>query len=122
MGRESVVACMPTMFISGGSWAPMENSPPGIQTIPLGAGPGAGCLFGTVGPNATPVPGAGFAPATTEEERKRTETIANNKEANITGTRRTDLADARVRPPMMILAAPAWRDLSVSGFTRLSLA
>jgi hypothetical protein len=28
----------------------MENSPPGIQTIPAGAGLGAGLVFGIVGP------------------------------------------------------------------------
>jgi hypothetical protein len=30
----------------------MENSPPGIQTIPSGAGPGGLALFGTVGEKA----------------------------------------------------------------------
>jgi hypothetical protein len=29
----------------------MENSPPGIQTMPGGVGLGAGVVFGTVGPN-----------------------------------------------------------------------
>src|SRR6266436_467613 len=48
MGRESAVACIPTSFISGGSCAPMENSPPVIQTIPRGALPGAGTIFGIV--------------------------------------------------------------------------
>ena len=53
MGRESVVACIPTAsFMSGGSCAPMENSPPGIQTMPSGASPGGGVLFSTVGRNA----------------------------------------------------------------------
>src|SRR5262245_22560685 len=31
---------------------PIENSPPGIQTIPGGAGTGAGAVFGIVGANA----------------------------------------------------------------------
>src|ERR1700690_2177747 len=31
---------------------PMENSPPGIHTMPSGAGPVAGVLFGTVGAKA----------------------------------------------------------------------
>jgi hypothetical protein len=30
----------------------MENSPPGIQTIPRGVDLGAGVVFGTVGPKA----------------------------------------------------------------------
>src|SRR5262245_44493400 len=30
----------------------MENSPPGIQTMPSGAGPGADVLLASVGPNA----------------------------------------------------------------------
>src|ERR1700746_165078 len=53
MGRESIAAFMPTSFISGGSCAPIENSPPDIQAIPCGAGPGAGVWFGIVDPNAT---------------------------------------------------------------------
>jgi len=35
-------------FMCGGSCAPLENSPPGIHTIPSGAGPGAGLRFSTV--------------------------------------------------------------------------
>src|SRR5258707_1373343 len=50
MGRESPVAFMPTIFISGGSLAPMENSPPGIHAMPAGAAPGAAVEFRTVGP------------------------------------------------------------------------
>ena len=42
MGLESVVACMPTMFMSGDSAAPMENSPPGIHTMPCGRFAGSG--------------------------------------------------------------------------------
>jgi hypothetical protein len=30
----------------------MENSPPGIHTIPAGGGPGAAAVFATVGMNA----------------------------------------------------------------------
>src|SRR5271169_209397 len=40
---------MPTTSMTGGSWAPMENSPPGIQAIASGAGPPGGFLFSTVG-------------------------------------------------------------------------
>ena len=46
------MACIPTascMF--PGSCAPIENSPPGIHTMPSGAGPGGGFLFSTVGRN-----------------------------------------------------------------------
>ena len=34
---------------SDGTTQPIENSPPGIHTMPSGAGPRAGVLFGTVG-------------------------------------------------------------------------
>ncbi len=37
--------------MSCGSCAPIENSPPGIHTMPSGAGPGGGFLFSTVGRN-----------------------------------------------------------------------
>src|SRR6516165_1430680 len=50
MGRESRVACMPTSPSLGESAAPMENSPPGIQTMPRGVTPGAGVVLGMVGP------------------------------------------------------------------------
>src|SRR5215469_13918269 len=50
MGRESLAACMPTSPSLGESAAPIENSPPGIQTIPVGACLGAAAVFGTVGP------------------------------------------------------------------------
>src|SRR5277367_517487 len=59
MGRESTVACIPTPFIELSSLAPMENSPPGIQTIPAGIVEGAGTLFSTVGSN--PVAALGIA-------------------------------------------------------------
>src|ERR1700704_3543342 len=49
MGRESVVACMPTSFMSGASCAPMKNSPPVIHAIPSGVLSGVGAAFGTVG-------------------------------------------------------------------------
>ena len=41
MGRESVVACMPTSLWSlpVGSAAPIENSTPGIHAMPGGAAP-----------------------------------------------------------------------------------
>jgi hypothetical protein len=52
-GRESMVACIPTMSCaSTGSCAPIENSPPGIHTMPAGAGPGGGCSLSTVGRNS----------------------------------------------------------------------
>ena len=37
--------------MSGGSFAPMENSPPGMNAMPLGIVAGAAILLGTVGPN-----------------------------------------------------------------------
>src|SRR5215471_14298903 len=63
MGRESRVAFMPASSGPGGSPAPMENSPPGIQTIFGGAGPGGGVLLGTVGLKATRSPGRVFSSA-----------------------------------------------------------
>jgi hypothetical protein len=47
-----------------GSLHPIENSPPGIQTMPLGALLGTGSLLGTVGAKAEP-PMAG-APSSAE--------------------------------------------------------
>src|SRR5262249_22326413 len=49
--RESRVALMPTSSIPGGLAPPIENSPPGIHTIPSGVGPGAGLALATVGRN-----------------------------------------------------------------------
>jgi hypothetical protein len=51
IGRESVVACMPTSFASTpvGSAAHIENSPPGIHTIESGAGPGGVDVLAAVG-------------------------------------------------------------------------
>lgn len=40
---------MPTSFMSGESCAPMENSPPGIQTIPSGALSGGKLSFSMLG-------------------------------------------------------------------------
>ena len=57
MGRESVVACMPTWPSIGASCAPMENSPPGIQTMPFGGAAGDGLVLGTVGPKEPAIPG-----------------------------------------------------------------
>src|ERR1700733_10416031 len=47
---------MPTWScsMSGGSCAPMENSPPGINTMPGWALPGESVLLGTVGTKCTP--------------------------------------------------------------------
>ena len=41
--------------MSGGSGAPIENSPPGIHTIPLGGGPGGLLAFADVGRKAISV-------------------------------------------------------------------
>src|SRR5262249_14611986 len=45
---------MPTSLLSApvGSAAPIENSPPGIHTMPAGAVPGDAAAFGTVDANA----------------------------------------------------------------------
>jgi hypothetical protein len=43
---------MPIASAAGGSNAPMENSPPGIHTIPWGDGAGGGVAMGMVGPKA----------------------------------------------------------------------
>src|SRR5688572_14451755 len=40
----------PSQAHATGSSEPMENSPPGIQTMPSGAGPGAGAVTAIVGP------------------------------------------------------------------------
>src|SRR5215471_11653854 len=40
---------MPASLVAGGSMAPIENSPPGIHTIPSGVREGAEAGFGTVG-------------------------------------------------------------------------
>jgi hypothetical protein len=42
----------------------MENSPPGIHTMPGGVGPGGGDLFSTVGRNEEPSSGAAGDAAT----------------------------------------------------------
>src|ERR1700746_2456595 len=44
---EFIVAMVQTP--SDGTWQPMENSPPGIHTIPFGALGGGGVWLGTVG-------------------------------------------------------------------------
>src|SRR5450755_3562019 len=49
---------MPTSSMSGGSLAPMENSPPGIHAIPAGVFAGGASLLGTVGPKPLVVDGA----------------------------------------------------------------
>src|SRR5215469_8912228 len=67
MGRESLAACMPTSPSLGESATPIENSPPGSQTIPVGACLGAGAVFGTVGPKPlVAVTGEGAAAAPDE--------------------------------------------------------
>src|SRR5438477_198429 len=52
MGRASSMASSPPHSDSRGSAFPIENSPPGTQTIPSGASPGAGVLLGIVGPKS----------------------------------------------------------------------
>ena len=51
IGRESAVCFIPTSSISGGSLAPIENSPPGTHTIPSGAFADGFASFSTVGSN-----------------------------------------------------------------------
>src|SRR5271157_3381888 len=63
MGRASSVAFMPTSSMSGGSLAPMENSPPGIHTIPAGGKFGALDGLEIVGPNIAAAGEGGGAPA-----------------------------------------------------------
>ncbi len=54
IGRESVVACMPTRsLMSMGERAPIENSPPGIHTMPSGAEADEGPCSRCVGRNAS---------------------------------------------------------------------
>jgi hypothetical protein len=63
IGLESIVALMPTSFIPGISAAPIENSPPGIQTMPFGAGFGAAVLFSIVGWNSPSLASDASVPA-----------------------------------------------------------
>jgi hypothetical protein len=51
-----------------GSLQPIENSPPGIQTMPLGALSGTGSLLGTVGAKAEPPMAGGPSSAETAGE------------------------------------------------------
>src|SRR5437016_1042010 len=56
MGRASIISSRPPQIpIVVGSWLPIENSPPGIQTMPFGASTGGGVLFSIVGPNVPAV-------------------------------------------------------------------
>src|SRR6185436_15670872 len=52
MGRASPMGSGPPCSSPRGSDAPIENSPPGIQTIPLGGGPAGTVSAGTVAANA----------------------------------------------------------------------
>src|SRR5262245_27142344 len=61
MGRASAIASWPPCSSPRGSAAPMENSPPGIHTMPAGVGPGAAGTAATVAANAGA--GAGSAAA-----------------------------------------------------------
>lgn len=65
----------------------MENSPPGIQTIPFGAGPGEGLVFGTVGPKAAEGDAGGFEPACRAEDRGWKKLRQNKAETNKKGAR-----------------------------------
>src|SRR5262245_27959202 len=58
MGRASAMGSWPPCSIPRGSAAPIENSPPGIQAMPAGAGPGGAATAGTVAVNTGPA-GAG---------------------------------------------------------------
>src|SRR5579872_6744563 len=51
MGRASPIGSGPPQIEPRGSSEPIENSPPGIQTIPAGAMPGGLAEFSTVGKN-----------------------------------------------------------------------
>src|SRR5450631_443455 len=53
MGCESVTDCIvaTVQMPSFGVWQPIENSPPGIHTMPGGAFVGAGAGLGMVGAN-----------------------------------------------------------------------
>ena len=64
---------MPASVVAGGSIAPMENSPPEIQTIPCGGG--AGCLvgLGIVGPKAAKASAIGWLASTLLAGERRDE-------------------------------------------------
>src|SRR3974390_1652904 len=65
---------------SDGASQPMENSPPGIHAMPLGAGPGGRVLFGIVGANADD--GAG-SPARRTVAREAAAIISNPMPAGL---------------------------------------
>ena len=65
MGRDRASAAADRSFMPGGRAAPIENSPPGIQTMPAGAAPGADLAFATVGWNAFASASAGRLPGLT---------------------------------------------------------
>src|SRR5215469_5706394 len=110
MGRESLVAFIPTSSMSGGSCAPMENSPPGIQTIPTGACEGAGAEFGTVGRNMPT--GSTLAAFVVDDGRlKLVSTIAMAAIERIPGTSHTGQ-----RKPRDLLALVCWRGLFLIRF------
>jgi hypothetical protein len=98
MGRESVVARIPTMSMSGGSAAPIENSPPGIHTMPRGAGAGAGRVFGTVGANAAPGLARELELARTEVVSGRRTTAQRMAEASEKNPRRQNFPNAAGLP------------------------
>src|SRR5262249_34423230 len=60
--------CIPPSGTPRGSRAPMENSPPGIQTMPCGASLGAGTELATVGKNVASAAG-NDGPAVAGRER-----------------------------------------------------
>src|SRR5262245_36397635 len=59
MGRASAMASGPPHNDERGSSQPIENSPPGTQTIPAGVLPEGLDLFSTVGRNARRLPELG---------------------------------------------------------------
>lgn len=65
----------------------MENSPPGIQTIPFGAGPGEGLVFGTVGPKAADGDAGGLEPARKGDDRGWKKLRQNKAETSNEGER-----------------------------------
>src|ERR1700722_13801551 len=63
MGRASAIASLPPSGSRRGSLQPMENSPPGIHTMPTGWFWGGGAAFTTVGRKLSREEGEGCASA-----------------------------------------------------------
>src|SRR5262245_10305902 len=90
---------MPTALLSlpSGSAAPIENSPPGIQTIPSGADPGAAPVLTTVGRNVDA--GGGGVPTGAGDGRTGFDRAAISASATTTATAPTasGIHEPRVR-------------------------